>query len=226
MTDNMETPTGTPGAAGVPTPTPSGTVGQTSAVDVETLKKALEPFITDLVERKTQSTKDKRIAGLQGQVSDFEAKLARLEELRESGMSQKNAMEFMKLEDAVLAHAPANSQAAPQGEAAGTRETAAGVDTKSILQAMGLDANDPAVGEVLRSKSDPLEQTVEFAKLAAARRSQPKPNPAQQMPAGGGISIQGETKESLTAALKAELEKPVHNFAKIKELNEKVKLAE
>src|SRR4030065_32685 len=92
-------------------PAPSSTpTTPPSAVDVEALKKALRPVIAEEVAKSDQSIKDKRIAKLQGSVDEFQSQLAKLKELMGDGLSERQALREMKLDEAL---APLGATATP-----------------------------------------------------------------------------------------------------------------
>jgi len=209
-----------------PTVTPSTGEGtQTSAADVEAIVEALLPHIDERVQRATQSTKDKRIAKLQGSVDGFAEQLAELEELKGHGWSQEQALDIMGLQGQPLATMPGGSTdtATPTGEvgihADGTDPQASVVDTKTILTATGLDANDPDVITLIGKGAN----AEGYIALAAQRKAQPEtePNAAQALPVGGGATVTESTLEETTAELQAALAKVPVDIKKVRELKAK-----
>ena len=216
---NVEHPAA-PGTSAQPTQPASGAGGTASAIDVEALLAALEPKVTTLVERQVQSQKDKRIAGMQGELDGFKGQLARMNELIKKGFNQDQALEIMELEKPQPTTRSPQQPAPAQG---GTQGQQVSVDTASILSVMGLDANEPAIAEILRTTPDVLGQVAAFTKLAVSRRQQPSPPVAQQMPASTGASVQSENIETLSAEL-AELNlKPGTNMPRIMAINKKLR---
>ena len=203
------------GGQGLPTPAPSATpVAPTSAVD-ESLKAELRTFITEEVKRAGQSVKDKRIAQLQGSVDDFEARLTRLQELTKTGMSQEQALTWMKVQD--LAN-PQQQQPAPIPPQ-GTDDY-----LKTFLAATGLSDRDPGVLDVLYRVSDPLAQVRELSDLAAKKRQAPAPNPAAVLPTGGGAPIEaGDDLDALTEKLTRLQKDPLKNIQEIKRVSEQMR---
>ena len=204
------------GGQGLPTPAPSATpVAPTSAVD-ESLKAELRTFITEEVKRAGQSVKDKRIAQLQGSVDDFEARLTRLQELTKTGMSQEQALTWMKVQD--LAN-PQQQQPAPIPPQ-GTDDY-----LKTFLAATGLSDRDPGVLDVLYRVSDPLAQVKELSDLASKKRQAPlAPNPAAVLPTGGGAPVDaGDDLDALTAKLTLLQKEPLKNMQEIKRVSEQTR---
>jgi hypothetical protein len=173
MSDNPLESAGTSGGQAA-SPTPSGANGQPPSIDVEALTKVLEPWL----DRKLQSTKDKRISELEKGQSDFRAKLARLEELQGAGMSKAQAVEYMDLEAKVERVSQPAQVGSPQ-------PVVVNVNTEDLLDALGIPSNDPEVSNILRQGGDPTSGLVSLAKKRKAAPA-PTPNPATVLPTGGG----------------------------------------
>jgi hypothetical protein len=219
MTEDMENqvvPGGEPGQA-----TPAASPGATqapSAIDVKALAEALNPFIEQAVERKWQSGKDKRIAGLTGKVDEFGAQLTRLSELQKAGMSQEDAIWRMRVEDALFAQQP---EATPGGNPPQSVPTpqAASANATALLNALGLDANSADVVAVLRETNDFATQAARFAGLAQKAKQAPAPNPAAVQVTGSGANASGEDVDTLTARLSALQNEPSKNINEIKKVS-------
>ena len=204
------------GGQGLPTPAPSATpVAPTSAVD-ESLKAELRTFITEEVKRAGQSVKDKRIAQLQGSVDDFEARLTRLQELTKTGMSQEQALTWMKVQDLANPQQQPPAPIPPQG----TDDY-----LKTFLAATGLSDRDPGVLDVLYRVSDPLAQVKELSDLASKKRQAPlAPNPAAVLPTGGGAPVEaGDDLDALTEKLTRLQKDPLKNIQEIKRVSEQMR---
>ena len=172
MTDNhMEN---TPGTAAQPTPSASGT---SSAMDVTKLVEALTPHIESLIDRKTQSVKDKRIAGLQGEIDGFRNQLAQLKQLQSEGWTEAQALRLMENQPKTVL------QAEPQQTPTGKPAQAASLEA-TVFEVFGFSPNDPEIAKILRDAPDPLAQVNNLAKLAQQRKGISTPNVAQQMPMG------------------------------------------
>jgi hypothetical protein len=199
-----------------PTQPPSETAVQSSDINIKALAEALKPIIADEVERRTQSTKDKRISKLQGAVDGFESKLAKLDELMQSGLSKNEALWRMKVEDRLEQGLPAEQTTEPVGKQA--RETSESDVIEAVLKASGLEANSPEVTEILRSTDDPMEQIGKFAALAARRKQKPVSTATVMQTTAGAGSIT-PSREQLTAELQRLHNAPRKDWAKIHQTN-------
>jgi hypothetical protein len=198
-----------------------------SGMDADALRKALGPLIDEAVTRRTQSDKDKRIGKLESKVTDFESQMARFTKLKEELGNEKLAHLYMKIEDQGLVPADEVSQTG----ASQKKTTQAGMspETTKLMQqltnTLGLDANDPEVTEVLRQNEFSAQVDLLVTLADRRKKAQEAPaNPAQQMPVGGGSAINQPDKEVIAAELiRLQNENPSKNFAKIMELNAKLK---
>jgi len=204
----------------------SATQGKpTSAVDVDSLKDILEPLVQAEVERRTQSIKDKRIAKQESRISGLEDALAELKALQSEGMSEKQAIQYMQMREFLNNQGVAGNDAPPAQELAAQPKVVVEDYLSPLLKISGLDENDAGVIEIVRKERDPRRQIVAITSLAESRKQvqQSPPNPAAVLPSGGGQALEGETLESVTAQLQAELAKPAtaQTRAKIRELGKK-----
>ena len=192
-TINKEPVVGEPGATEPPAQPPSETPAEPSAVDEASLKAIIEPLVQDAFDRGAQSTKDKRIAKQESRISGLEDTLAQLKELKDDGLSEKVAIQFLEMREQlgsqsqeVPADAPPAQEAAPQAQAAVADYLS------PILTATGLDANDAEVVELLRKERDPFKQVSALAELANTRKTaQEVPaNTAAQLPSGSGQVVE------------------------------------
>src|SRR3972149_4887940 len=165
-----------------------------SAVDVEALKKALRPVIAEEVAKSDQSIKDKRIAKLQGSVDEFQSQLAKLKELMGDGLSERQALREMKLDEA-LARLGVTETSAPAPSVSGNTAQPAVEETVSdFLREVKLDPNSPEITAEMRKGGTPVEQIKRLAKVAInlGTARQPEPNPAAVMSTGGGQAVPPE----------------------------------
>ena len=205
------------GDAGQPASTPSPTPPTPpSAVDVEALKVALRPIIAEEL-RSVQALKDKRLGQLLGPKDDFEdfqSRLAKLKELTSDGLSEKQALREMKL-DEVLARLGVD-QPAPAPSVSGNTAQPAVEETVSLfLQEVKLDPNSPEITAELRKGGTPTEQITRLAKLAILKGSarQIEPNPAAVMSTGGGQAVPAEDDlESIDQELARLKSKPAYQM--------------
>ena len=151
MTDETQLESSQPGDEGeLPTPSFSSEgVSSTSSgadVSVSNLRSALleelKPLIQQTIEKQVQSTKDKRIAKIEG-------RLGLLADLEEQGATipenVKQEMRFRDLEERLTQP----TQPAPPVDA-GTSQKAAVTEAIAELSKYGLSPNDPAFIELLR----------------------------------------------------------------------------
>lgn len=230
MTDetiNKESVPAGSGEVGTPNQTASEQQGaDTSAVDVDSLKAILGPLVEAEVERRTQSIKDKRIARHESEISSLKDTLAELKTLQSEGMSEKQALQYMEMKEALAKlGGSVGDEAPPVQEKATQPSVAVGDYLSPLLRLSGLDANDSAVIDIVRNERDPAKQMTAIANLAETRKqvAQKPANPAAVLPAGGGHAPDGETVESVTAELNEEIGKPHQNKERIRELNKKLK---
>lgn len=176
--------------------------GQSSSLDVDAIVKALTPHIETIVDRKTQSVKDKRIAGMQGEIDGFKSQLTQLKALQAEGWTEAQAIRLMESQSRPQ---PATEQAAPQQARNGNSTHAASVDT-AVINAFGLDANDPEVTNVLRENPDAYSQALKLATIALQRKERPV-SQAQMQPAGNNPRTI-ETRDTVAEELNRLVGKP------------------
>lgn len=182
-----------------------------SPVDVEALAKALMPTIEEIVDRKTQSVKDKRIQSLENAVGGFESQLAEFKDLTSKGLSEEDALWRMRIESQL------KMNEAPPEEQPGSQSTpAASVETQAILKALGLAENSPEVTKILRDTNDTAAQLVAFVELTKSQ-TPAEPNPAAVQPSGGGDSV-SQSADAIAEQLTEAQKDPVKNLVQIRAL--------
>ncbi len=189
------------GAAAQPS---AGVSNQSSALDVTKLVEALGPHIEAIVERKTQSVKDKRIAGMQGEIDGFKSQLQQLKALQAEGWTEAQAIRLMETQSRPTPGMPAEAQP----KMVGNQQSAANIDT-TVLAALGFQANDPDVTNILRESPNQIEQINKLATLAMTRKNAnaTQPSFAQMQPAGNAPG-RTETAEVVTQELDRLVGKP------------------
>lgn len=201
----------------------------TSPLDVEALKQALGPWIADEVKRSAQSVKDRRISKLETQAKDFKSQLAEFTALQQEGLSQKQAIQYMEMQE-LLARQSATADEpddSPEGKAvAGRKPSGAGAKAiELILSDLDLSPTSPEVIAVLRDTEDLASQLEQFSALAKKKsEAQKRPaNVAQLMGVGGGSTPPDEL-----AATTTRLEQAFRAPSKLKpkELDEELKKLE
>jgi hypothetical protein len=224
-TINKEPVEGETGATEPPAQPPSETQAEPSAVDEASLKAIIEPLVQDAFDRGAQSTKDKRIAKQESRISSIEDTLAQGNELRADGMSEKQIVQFMRVNE--MLESQGLTETPPAQEPAVQTQVAVEDYLSPLLKATGLDANDAGVIEITRKESDPAKRMTAIAQLAETRK-QAKETPASPgavMASGGGQAVESESLEGITEELNALLLKPVtpDSRKRIQELSRKHK---
>lgn len=220
MTDNME-PSGTDAGQSDANQT-SAPTGTPSAVTQEQVVGWIEEAM-EAQRRKQQSTKDKGIANLQGEVSELRKTVARLNELKQAGYSDEQAVERLDLEQRV-----AKLEGRPITETnqdIGSSDVQVKALDPSILKEFNLDPADSRVADAFGNvdKNDPAAVLRAYVALTSGRQT--NTNEGQQMPFGTGGSAQVRTLESVTAELDAanrKLNKTSDDFKRIGELNKEL----
>jgi hypothetical protein len=218
-TINKEPVEGEAGATEPPAQPPSEPQAEPSAVDEASLKAIIEPLVQDAFDRGAQSTKDKRIAKQESRISGLEDTLAQLKELKDDGLSEKVAIEFLEMREQlgsqrkeVPAETPPAQEAAPQ------TQVAVEDYLSPILQATGLADTDADVIEITRKESDPAKRMIAIAQLAETRKQaqETKPNTAAVIASGGGQTVESGTLESITKELNEVIAMPATPATRIK----------
>ena len=213
MSDNVLESGQPSGVQGQPSPAPSGGgVSSTSPVDVDALAEALaknQKFL-DLLNRSTQSVKDKRFSSIEKEQGSLKSQLTRVLELTKRGLTEEDALFRVRVEDALLAQdAPQEATPVPPQSPPGSGPGVAGDETARVLiEGLGLDPNSAEVLQVLRDHpADIRNQIAKFAELSARRKASPPPNPAAVLPTAAGAPVSAGSELSdidrQLAALKA-----------------------
>ncbi len=229
MTDetiNMETVAVEPGATEPPVQPTSDNTTDPSAIDEDSLKAILEPMIEDAFSRQAQSVKDKRIAKQESRITSLEDTLAEVKALQAEGMSEKQAIQYMRTQELLDDQGKQVPTATPPATEPAVPATVAVDDSLSaFLNLTGLKANEADVVAILRQETDPLKRVVALTSLAETRK-QAQTTPAAAgnvLPSGGGAPVSEESLETISTELQAELDKPIQDIKKIRELGKKQK---
>jgi len=200
---------------------PSAQDNASSAIDYEKLAKALGPTLSDLVERQTQSVKDKRIAGLQGKVDGFEAELAKFTEYTKRGMSQDDALWRMRVERQIFGDDAGDlvNEANPPAVSDGNGDQGGSSVDVDTLQAIGLDPNSPDVTDLLRRGAS----LQDYVALKVKQTKKPAPTPASVMPTPGQGASTGAEIEDVTNRLLTLQQNPLKNRDEILKLSAELK---
>lgn len=182
MTDEtLESNSGS-GNAGSPNPSasPAGNGSSTSTFDPQKMPEQLESYVSKAIEKALQSTKDKRISGIEKTLDDFKPVMEQVkalltpEQLREFNQIQRDA-EFEDLKRRVYGNTSTSTPAI------GNQESAA-VDVAKVFGERGLDLKDPQVALVANMKyASPQEAELAAYKLRDRLAATPTHNPAQDV---------------------------------------------
>jgi hypothetical protein len=183
------------GESSATTPLP-GQSGQQSSVDAKAFAEALKnpevaSILDDLVSRKMQGEKDRRINKQEKRMDGFAEQLARFQELTKRGLSEDDAMFRMKVEQQLALNDQSSSKPAgevPEQKAVGTANDPAMATATALLEKEGL-ANDPEWTTILREqKPTGIAYLAAAANLILEKSTRPQPTAAQTIaPAGGNV---------------------------------------
>lgn len=175
--ENQESAPESTGAEELPVPTISenSVDKQTSGSDTDAIVAKIIEQLDPLISKKVQSTKDKRIAGLERKVET----LSQIEQLESMGVQisddVKTKMRLQQLEDML-----SGSQSQPVSQGSGTKLTTD--DVSRTIADFALDANDPEVIEALRGTYRNKDHfTAEMGKLALQQYKKPKPDASSSL---------------------------------------------
>lgn len=191
MAEEKSQVNGGTGEAELPTPTFSETSDGSPSADADAIVSKLQPLIESLVERKVQSTKDKRFSDIEKVLGGRLGLLAELEALgQEIPKEVRSEMRFRELEER-LNQTP---QPAPVRDDGSSRQKAAVTDAISELQKYGLDPNDASFIELLRGKyANRAEFDLSIQRHIVNRLAPPKPaSPAGVTQAPATAAPRGE----------------------------------
>ncbi len=223
MTDNNTESGQQPGDVGQPAQPPSGSPGTPpSSVDLKALAEALRPLLAEDIQRGAQSTKDKRIAKLQGQQDEL---LARYDDLLKE-MTPAKAKRELLIDQLLVNQLEQQSAPVPTGSA-GTTSQAASDPIAALIPNLGLEPNSSEVVAAIRAHSNDLPAQLAAlndlaAKKKAAQAQPPQPGSIMSS-AGGATAASGDDAESLTAKLNELMKNPAQNVEKIQEVSAKLK---
>lgn len=207
------------GEQGPPDPAPSTeTDVQPTSFDAKALVTALQdsPEFLEMIDRSTQSQKDRRFNKIEGQLGNLEEGLSKYEEYRKSGKSPKEARREMQI-DQMIAATTDEPQQQP-----GTQPVApSSPELDKFFQEFDVDPRGADATQLIREgKTDSVSLT-RFVLERDKRQSAPA-NPATIMPAGSGTTIEGESVDDLTARLKELQKQPTQHGEERREIMEKL----
>jgi len=159
------------------------------SVDVNGIAAKLldNPEFVKLLDKRVQSTKDRRFSEQEKQIGEFQTQLERLDNLmKDQGLSRSQAINQMELEDRLVTLerklGSDRSDQSPSPNGADPK-----VDVDAVFSAVGIDPNSPQVTEFYKSGEVTPKNILEFVVKAKGHEQQP-PSPAQAMPTPTGQS--------------------------------------
>ncbi len=165
--------------------------------DLERIVNELKSSVKEISRRVSQSTTARVISKLEE--SGLSEKLQRLEELQNDGLTQKQALRQLEMEEKLNAilEALAKRDGAPQEEQPASEEAAKPTNNISAIEMnfikkLGLDVNSPEVISVMRITDAP-ERLVAYTKLASTLNVSPNPSmvipPSQSGESMSGVDL-------------------------------------
>jgi hypothetical protein len=203
----------------LPTPkfTDASPGSATSSMDPEALTEAILKRLDPILEKKMQSTKDKRIANIEKRLG-----IQDLEELKAMGATiPDNVLTEYRFRQLEESRQSAPSSQAPTSQGSGATLTA--TDVSEVVKNYQLDANTPEVLDALRGtyrNRDHFEATM--AKLALKRTTIPQPSAAEaaslQTPAASAAGV--KDLQSAYEKKRNEIAQTLRGDAKVKALSD------
>jgi hypothetical protein len=185
MADETQLESSPSGEQELPTPSFSDSGVSSTSTGADEIVSKLTPVLEQIVERKLQSVKDKRISKLE------EGQSSVLAVLEEMGVQiPKEVRTEFRLRELEGQKTQTSAQPAPTVDAGPSTQKAAVTEAIAKLSEYGLSSNDPAFIELLRGKyqnKDAFDKAV--LSHVVTKIAPPKPaNPADvvQSPARGG----------------------------------------
>ncbi len=214
-----------------PSPEPSTQDAEQGSPGGESQIEALSQQVIELsgMVRALQSDKDKGVARVSREVKDLSEQLETYYKRRESGLSHEQALREEVLDEIVAERrgTPDDAGVSPTAEPAVQPKVTVEDYLLPLLKLSGLDANDPEVIDIIRAERNPGKQVLAISELTERRKKakETPPNPGAVMSSGSGEAVEGETLDSITKELQAEMAKPATpaTRARIQELSQKQK---
>jgi hypothetical protein len=191
MADETQLESGQSGEQELPTPSFSDQATSSTSSGADDIVSKLLPQLEQMIERKVQSTKDKRISEIE-KVLGGRSKI--LAELESDGVNipqdVRTKMEIRELREQIAGQSP---QPAPASVDGSTQQKAAVTEAIAKLSEFGLSSNDPAFIELLRGKyanRDAFDKAI-LSHVVGKLAPQKPPNPADvvQSPATSPVTV-------------------------------------
>ncbi len=185
------------GEAELPTPQFSEKSDSSTSSGADEIVSKLLPHLEQIIERKVQSTKDKRFSDIEKALGGRSKILAELES--EGVAIPKEVRTQMQIRELEERLAGQSSQPAPERVDGSTQQKAAVTEAIAELKDNGLTTDDPAVIEVFRGKyGSRAEFDLAIQKYINQKLRSPKPaNPADVVQPPVRSSATGVTADSI-----------------------------
>lgn len=194
-----------PGEPELPVPSFSEPGDSSPSVDADAIVSKLTPILEQLVERKVQSTKDKRLSKIEKALGGRLDLLAELEEMGQDIPKEvRSEMRLRELEERL---AQPSTQPAQVRDDGSSQQKAALAEAIAELNKYGLDPNDAGFIELLRTKHpsrdafDAKVQRYIVGKVAPQKTA----NPADVVQGAATGGAQSKSVETLTSDYKNEM---------------------
>jgi hypothetical protein len=207
----------------LPTPSFSDQVTSSTSTGADEIVSKLLPQLEQMIERKVQSQKDKRISEIE-KVLGGRSKI--LAELEEAGVPiTKEVRAEMRIRELEERLDQPSTQPTPASVDGSTQQRVAVTDAIAKLSEYGLSSNDPGFIELLRGKyanRDAFDKAV-LGHVVTKLAPQKPANPADvvQAPATAAASVNGDTGAKI-ARLNELQRQPTKNREEIKKLAEEL----
>jgi hypothetical protein len=187
MTQTGLDSTNNQGTGTAPQSPASGGGSDSNGSDVASMLKSISDRLT-VMERGTQSEKDRAVARVTKQMDDWKPTLEKLAQLAaltpEKTAEISQAMEYQEMREIVR-----NLSSGTQQSAAPVVEAPASEASLDIVKELGLDVSDPQVAQAIRDNQNIGKLASALAKVAVTRAQSPTPSlGSSPAPTGGGAS--------------------------------------
>lgn len=211
------------GTVTAPQSTASGGGSVSEGSDIASMLKSISDRLT-VMERGTQSEKDRAVARVTKQMDDWKPTLEKLAQLAaltpEKTAEISQAMEYQEMREIVR-----NLSSGNQQPAAPVVDAPASEASLDIVRELGLDISDPQVAQAVREHRSPAKLAGVLAKVAVARAQSPTPSlGSSPAPSGGGASVpmNSSEKEAKWAELSTLYKAPTANASRIAALEKEL----
>lgn len=201
---------------------------QQPSVDVDAVAAFFETEAgKDLLQRQTQSVKDRRFAEQEKALTSFEEQLGRMTDLmKNQGLSQQQAIDRMSLEDR-LNQLEQQTGLRPEASEPSQGKQSPQINVEAFFNAVGIDPNSPSVTEFYKQGEITPDRLINFVSTVKGK-STPPASPAQAQPVGGGQTVPARDANSINRELVTLLEKvpkSSEDYKKIKSLRQELSQA-